>query len=143
PSLTPARLVVLGGVAATAAVALLALAVASLADPLPFPGAWSAAVALVCAAIVVWRQRTAAEPLIPRGLLLRRSVAVGGALFVVVGTILLATFYVVTLYLQQVRGLSPSAATVAYLPLPLAMLAGPQLAPRLLRRVTASHVLRP
>lgn len=141
PPRTPARLDVLGGVAATAAVALLALAVASLADPLPVPGAWAAAGALVCAAIVVWRQRTAAEPLIPRGLLRRRSVAVGGALFVVVGTILLATFYVVTLYLQQVRGLSPSAATVAYLPLPLAMFAGTQLAPRLLRRVTPRNVL--
>lgn len=141
PARMPVRLDVFGGVAATGAVALLALAAASLADPGSMPGQWAAAGALVCAAIVVWRQHTARDPLIPRALLRLRAVTVGGSIFVLVGTVLLATFYIVTLYLQQVRGLSPAAATVVYLPLPLAMFAGTQLAPRLLARWAPRDVL--
>ncbi len=136
-----ARLDILGGVAATGAVALLALAATALAEPGPIPWTGAAIGALVCAAVLVWRQRSAREPLIPRALLRRRSVTVGAVLFMLVGTILLATFYLVTLYLQQVRSLSPAAATLVYLPLPLAMFAGTQLAPWLLARVAPRQVL--
>lgn len=79
------------------------------------------------------RQATASDPLIPRELLRSRTIVTGNVVFVLVGTILLCTFFITTLFLQQVRGLDPLAAALIYLPVPAAMLAGTQAAPRLLR----------
>lgn len=79
------------------------------------------------------RQALAQHPLIPRELLCSPVTAVGNMIFVLVGTILLGTFFVATLFLQQVRHLEPLMAALIYLPVPIAMLAGTQAAPRLLR----------
>ena len=79
------------------------------------------------------RQFTARDPLVPRGLFRSRAIVIGNTTFALVGTILLGTFFITTLYLQQVRGLAPLEAALMYLPMPAAMLAGTQLAPRILR----------
>lgn len=89
----------------------------------------------------VLRLRYAANPLVPRTLLQLRSVTVGSGIFVLVGTILLATFYIVTLYLQDVRRLEPLEATLVYVPLPLAALVGTQIAPRLIAKSAPRDVL--
>ena len=86
------------------------------------------------------RQIRGRDPLIPPELLRSRPIMIGNAVFVLVGTCLLGTFFIMTVYLQHGRGLDPLAAAVAYLPVPLAMFAGTQLAPRLLR-LGASDVL--
>ncbi|MEV6964584.1 MFS transporter [Hamadaea sp. NPDC051192] len=91
------------------------------------------AAAAVLLGIFVLRQLTAANPLIPTALLKIRNVAVGNVAFALVGAILIAMFFIITLYLQQVRGLSSLEAALIYLPVPLAMLAGTQVAPRLMR----------
>lgn len=78
-------------------------------------------------------QVSVVDPLIPRELLRSRAIVTGNLIFVLVGTVLLGTFFITTLFLQQVRELDPLAAALTYLPVPVAMLAGTQAAPRLLR----------
>lgn len=97
--------------------------------------------AAVLACLFVWRQRVASDPVIPRALLRNRTTTTGAALFIVVGTLLLSTFFVVTMYLQEVRLYEPAAAALVYLPLPLAMLLGTILAPRALTRMAPGSVL--
>ena len=92
---------------------------------------FAAAAALLVAFGV--RQATVGDPLVPRELLTSRTVVTGNLILVLVGSILLGTFFITTLFLQQVRGLDPLAAALSYLPVPAAMLAGTQAAPRLLR----------
>lgn len=81
----------------------------------------------------VARQRVAAEPLIPTVLLKMRNVSVGNIIFAIVGTILISVFFFITLYLQQVREFGSLEAALLYLPIPLGMFAGTQVAPRVLR----------
>lgn len=85
--------------------------------------------AVLLGAVFVGRQTRSTHPLIPPALLRRRTVLVGTLVFSIVGTILLATFFLVTMYLQRVRLLAPTASAAAYLPVPLAMLTGTLLAP--------------
>jgi predicted MFS family arabinose efflux permease len=89
--------------------------------------------AVVLLATFVARQVMAKAPLVPRAVLGRRNIAVGNVIFALVGTILIATFFFITLFLQQVRGYGSLHAALIYLPVPLAMLAGTQVAPRVLR----------
>jgi EmrB/QacA subfamily drug resistance transporter len=89
------------------------------------------AIALLAAFVV--RQRVAAEPLIPTVLLKMSNVSVGNIVFALVGTILLSVFFFITLYLQQVREFNSLEAALLYLPIPLGMFAGTQVAPRVLR----------
>jgi EmrB/QacA subfamily drug resistance transporter len=98
--------------------------------------------ALALLAAFVWRQRTAANPMIPTFLLRSRTIVVGNVVIALVGTLLLATFFIITLYLQRVRGAGPLAAAITYVPIPLAMLAGTQLAPRVVQRVGPGLALR-
>lgn len=140
PAHTAARLDLPGAVAATGALILLAFTAASLEDPSATTAAAAAAAALF-GVVFVLRQRHAADPLIHRSVLASRSVTVGSGIFVLVGTVLLATFYIVTLYLQDVRGLAPLEATLVYVPLPLATFVGTQVAPRLMARMAPRDVL--
>ncbi|MGH3981016.1 MAG: MFS transporter [Pseudonocardiaceae bacterium] len=93
-----------------------------------------AVAALLLAAFVV-RQRTATAPLVPTELFRRRNIVIGNATIPLVGVLLFATFFVVTLYMQQVRGYSPIEAGLIYVPINVTMLAGAYLAPRLAARV--------
>lgn len=101
---------------------------------------WTSAATLVefglAAALLVAfvaRQVLAASPLLPTALFKLRSIGFGNAIFALVGTILISTFFFITLFLQQVRGNTALEAALLYLPVPLAMLAGTQVAPRILR----------
>ncbi|WP_433831173.1 MFS transporter [Actinoplanes sp. CA-015351] len=88
--------------------------------------------ALLIVAFVL-RQRRAADPLLPTVLFSRRNVVVGNIIFTLVGTVLISMFFIITLFLQQVRDFDSLGAALIYLPVPFAMLAGTQVAPRLLR----------
>ena len=79
------------------------------------------------------RQRVASAPLISREILRRRTAVVGNMIFALVGTILISTFFFVTLFLQRVRGLDSLEAALIYLPIPIGMFIGTQVAPRILR----------
>ena len=83
--------------------------------------------------LFVVRQVTASAPLIPTMLLAKRNIAMGNTIFALVGIILISTFFFITLFLQQVRDYSSLHAALVYLPVPLAMLLGTQVAPRMMR----------
>jgi EmrB/QacA subfamily drug resistance transporter len=91
------------------------------------------AVAAVLLAVFVVRQRTAENPLIPRVLLGQRNLLVGNVAIALIGTLMFGTFFIITLYMQEVRGYSPLFTGLMYLPIPVATFTGTQLAPRLLR----------
>lgn len=132
---TDAKLDIVGAATATAGLLMLILAMSR-------GGAqgWGAtstlvqfgAAALLLAAFVV-RQRTAADPVLPSALLRMRPLVIGNVAFALVGTLLISTFFIITLYLQQVLGYGPAKAGLSYVPVPLAMLIGTQVAPRVLR----------
>ncbi|MEU6576901.1 DHA2 family efflux MFS transporter permease subunit [Streptomyces sp. NPDC046805] len=75
--------------------------------------------------------RTAA-PLMPLGLLRRRSVASANASTLVSGLVMFCTWYFMTLYTQNVLGYSPLEAGLALVPSSLAVVIGSKLAPRLM-----------
>ncbi|MFE4961390.1 MFS transporter [Streptomyces sp. NPDC056660] len=77
--------------------------------------------------------RTAA-PLMPLGLLGRRTVASANAAMLVSGSAMFCTWYFMTLYAQNVLGYSPLEAGLALVPSSVAVLVGSKLAPRLMRR---------
>jgi MFS family permease len=136
-SRTPVPVDLLGAVAASGTLSLLALAAVSLEADGPAAGSTVGAAvgAVALGLLLVLRQRYAAHPLIPPTLLRIRSVVVGNGIFVLVGTVMLGTFFFVTLYLQETRGLAPLQATLAYLPIPVATLAGTRLAPWIIGRI--------
>lgn len=143
PSRTPAPVDLIGAVAAAGTLSLLALAAVSLEASGPASGATIGA-AVGSAAfglLLVLRQRYAAAPLVPPALLRIRSVVVGNGIFVLVGTVMLGTFFFVTLYLQETRGLAPLQATLAYLPIPVATLVGTRLAPWIIGRFGPHNAL--
>ncbi|RKS04838.1 EmrB/QacA subfamily drug resistance transporter [Nocardiopsis sp. Huas11] len=143
PSPTRGSVDLIGAVAATGTLSLLALAAVSLEAQGP-----AAATTVVAASgavgfglVLVLRQMYASDPLIAPALLRIRSIVVGGTVFALVGTVLLGTFFFVTLYLQEVRGLAPLHATLAYVPIPLAVLAGTRSAPWLIGRLGPRNAL--
>lgn len=143
PSRTPAPVDLAGAVAATGTLSLLALAAVSFeaSGPAAAGTIGAAGGAVACGLLLVLRQRHAATPLIPPTLLRNRSVTAGNGIFALVGTALLGTFFFVTLYLQEIRGLAPLHATLAYVPIPLAALAGTQVAPWVIGRLGPHNAL--
>lgn len=89
------------------------------------------AVAAVLVTAFVVRQRVATAPLVPTELFRRRNIVIGNITIPLVGVLLFATFFVITLYMQQVRGYSPIEAGLMYVPINVTMLVGAHLAPRL------------
>jgi EmrB/QacA subfamily drug resistance transporter len=79
----------------------------------------------------VWRERTARAPLVRLGMLRDRTLAGGLALIVTASALLAGTFFLVSLYLQRVVGLSPLEAGLLFLPVAFALIAGAQAGSRL------------
>lgn len=90
------------------------------------------AIGLVCLAIAIQRQRTSSNPLVPPAVLRSAGVPAGNLLTALVGFSLFGGFFVVTAYLQQVRGLEPLTAGLLMVPLSLALFAGSRVAAYLL-----------
>lgn len=84
--------------------------------------------------VFVVRQRLATAPMIPTPLLKRRGLVFGNVVMTFVGTLMFGTFFIITLYMQNVRGLSAWEAGLLYVPIPVAIVIGTQLAPRLALR---------
>jgi predicted MFS family arabinose efflux permease len=83
-------------------------------------------VAAVLLSAFVWRERTAREPLVRLGLLRDRFLT-GGLMVIVAASALLAgTFFLVSLYLQRMAGLSPLDAGLLFLPVAIALIVGAQ-----------------
>ncbi|MEW2304419.1 MFS transporter [Streptomyces sp. NPDC006655] len=91
-----------------------------------------AGVALIGLFLAVEARTTA--PLMPLGLLGRRSVASANAAMLVSGSAMFCMWYFMTLYAQNVLGYSPLEAGLALVPSSVAVLVGSKSAPRLMRR---------
>jgi EmrB/QacA subfamily drug resistance transporter len=98
-----------------------------------------AAAAVLLAGFVLTQARSA-NPLVPLGLFRdrNRSGAYATMLLLAIGP--MGTFYVITLYLQQVQQLTPLQSGLAWLPFALGLVIGAGAAPKLLLRRAPRHV---
>ncbi|MFG3494217.1 MFS transporter [Streptomyces sp. NPDC047928] len=99
------------------------------------------AVAALLLGAFVARQLRAAAPLIPRVLFRRANVVLGNAVNTLLGALLFGLFFIIALFLQQVRDYSPLLAAGATVPISIAMFTGSQLAFRTFARVPPVTVL--
>jgi predicted MFS family arabinose efflux permease len=76
-------------------------------------GGLGGAAALLAAFVL--HERSARDPLVPPGLVRRRTVAVGNAVMLVAAAGLFAMFFFITLYMQVVKGWTPLRAGVSAL----------------------------
>jgi EmrB/QacA subfamily drug resistance transporter len=103
---------------------------------------WSAprTVALLAGAVLalvvfVLVERRAAAPLVPLSVFRVRSLVVADAISLLTGGVLPATFFFLSLYLQEVRGLGPLAAGLMLLPPAVGISLGARTSPLLMRRL--------
>jgi EmrB/QacA subfamily drug resistance transporter len=117
PPRTGGQLDVPGAVTATAGVGLLVLAVARAGDTLQAiqPALLSAA-AIVLLAVFVVRERRTQAPLFDLTLLSDRGIAGANLALIAVGAYSAAQVLLVTLYLQEGRGLSPVLTGLCFVP---------------------------
>lgn len=95
---------------------------------------------VLLAAFLVVEARTA-QPLVALRMLRRRTVAWGNAGGLVTFSMMSSVVFLCTLYLQQVRGISPLASGLVFGMLGLGAAAGGWLAPRLVARMGAHRLL--
>ncbi|HEX5301748.1 MAG TPA: MFS transporter, partial [Streptosporangiaceae bacterium] len=98
------------------------------------------ALAVVLLAAFAAAERSASRPLVPAGLWRTRSLVAGVLIMLGATGILVATFFLNSLYLQEVQGVSALRTGLAFLPVALVIGAGAHLAARLLPRI-GSRVL--
>ena len=106
-----------GAVTVTAGVALLVLAIARAGDTLQvIQPALLAAVAVLLLAAFIVRERRARAPLLDLALLKDRGIAGANLTLIAVGAFSAGQVLVVTLYLQEGRGLSPVLTGLCFIP---------------------------
>ena len=93
-----------------------------------------AAAAVLLAAFAMIEARSAA-PLVPLGILRRRSLAVGNTVMACLGVVMTSGFFFLSLYLQQSLGYSALRTGAAIVPMTVLLAAGPLAAKRLLPRL--------
>jgi EmrB/QacA subfamily drug resistance transporter len=86
------------------------------------------ALGLVLAGGFVALERTAREPLVPLGLLVRRPLLAGQLVMLATSGLLLATYFLASLYLQRLQGYTALGTGLVFLPAALATIAGSHLA---------------
>ncbi|HZA82063.1 MAG TPA: MFS transporter, partial [Actinomycetes bacterium] len=86
------------------------------------------AAGLVLAGGFVAVERTAREPLVPLGLLARRPLLAGQLVMLASSGLLLATYFLASLYLQRLHGSTALDTGLVFLPAALATIAGSHLA---------------
>ncbi|MFH8408988.1 MFS transporter [Streptomyces sp. NPDC018019] len=85
-------------------------------------------------ALFLWRQATAAEPLLPLSMFRIRTLRTGFAVQGLVGVALMGSLVYVMIYLQLVRGIDPTAASLFMIPVALGMAGSGLLTGRLAAR---------
>jgi EmrB/QacA subfamily drug resistance transporter len=88
----------------------------------------SLALGLVLAGGFIAVERTAREPLVPLGLLARRPLLAGQLVMLATSGLLLATYFLASLYLQRLLGYTALDTGLVFLPAALATIAGSHLA---------------
>jgi EmrB/QacA subfamily drug resistance transporter len=82
-----------------------------------------------------------AHPLVPLRLFRSRALTGANLIMVLIGSVMFGVFFFLSQYLQDVHGYSPLRAGFAFLPMPLAIIAGTQLSSRLIGRFTPRVLL--
>src|SRR4051794_27451769 len=81
------------------------------------------------------------HPLMPMRLFRSRALTGANLIMVLIGSVMFSLFFFLSQYLQDVHGYSPLQAGFAFLPMPLAIIAGTQLSTRLLARTSPRTLL--
>ncbi len=102
----------------------------------PFVIAGFAAAALL-AALFVWREAYAPQPMLPLSLFRNRVFASTSLVGLLVNVAIYGLIFVLSLYFQQVNGLSPFATGLAFVPMLGAVLPVNLMAPRVTERIGA------
>jgi EmrB/QacA subfamily drug resistance transporter len=80
----------------------------------------------------VWRERTTPVPLVRLAMLAERTLTGGLIVLVAASALLAGTFFITSLYVQRVIGLTPLETGVAFVPVALALIVGAQVGSRLI-----------
>jgi EmrB/QacA subfamily drug resistance transporter len=96
--------------------------------------------AVVLLATFAWVERSMREPLIPPATWRNRPLVAGAGVILVVTALLVAVFFLNTLYLQDVLGWSALEAGLAFVPLVVVIAAGAKAAPGLISRLGAPNL---
>lgn len=136
------RVDTLGAVLGTAGMVSLVYAITrfgedGFADPIAYALVGAALVLLV---VFVLTQRSSRSPLVPLSLFRDRNRA--GAYLTMLGLAIgpMGTFYVITLYMQQVAGFSPLRTGLSWLPFALGIILGAGIAPKLLLKTGPRYI---
>jgi EmrB/QacA subfamily drug resistance transporter len=86
------------------------------------------AIGLVLAGVFAGLERATSEPLVPLGLLARRPTVAGQLVMLASSGLLLATYFLASLYLQRLLGSTALGTGLIFLPAALATIAGSHLA---------------
>ncbi|GAB7030506.1 MFS transporter [Streptomyces sp. NPDC021749] len=97
--------------------------------------------AALLALFALWEAKGARDPLLPFAVLRDRSVSLANASMFLTAAATFSMWYFLSLHLQNQRGFSPLATGLAFLPQYLAIVAGAQLAARLLPACGARRLL--
>lgn len=82
------------------------------------------AVAAACLGLFVRAEKRSSKPLVPLSILCRRGIVVANVVIAVVGAIMTATMYFLSLYLQQSLGASPLRTGLALVPMSIVLTLG-------------------
>jgi EmrB/QacA subfamily drug resistance transporter len=139
------RLGAFGAVAGTGAMMALAWGVtrageAGLADPATLVPLGVAAILL---AVFVAIQARSADPMLPLSVLAERNRAGSYGAMLLFGAGMMGTYYLLTLYLQQVAGFGPTRAGIAALPFAVGIVLGAGVSSRLVEKLPPRAVAVP
>src|ERR1700742_399085 len=101
-------------------------------------GLFAAGLVLLAAFVAI--ERRSAAPLMRLSIFKVRSLAVGDAALLLVGSAMFGMFYFASLYVQEVLGYSPLKAGLAFLPVTAGIMIGAGVAQQLIKRVGVRNV---
>ena len=99
------------------------------------------ALAAVCSALFVWREARAAQPMLPLALFSHRMFALTSLVGLLVNVAFYGLIFVLSLYFQQVNGLSAFATGLAFVPMLGAVLPANLIAPHVAERIGAPRTI--
>ena len=129
----------------TAAVLALAIGITRVGETglADFSAVISLATAVVLLVLFVTMQARSADPMLPLSLLSERNRAGSYGAMLLFGAGMMGTYYVLTLYLQQVFGFGPTRAGIAALPFAIGIVFGAGLSSKLVEKLPPRAVAVP
>ncbi len=91
--------------------------------------------AALIAVFAIFETKYAHSPIIPMKLLASRSLGVANAAMFMVGAAIFASWYFMSLYMQEVLGYTPLQAGLAFVPQTLAIMVGAQISSRIVTKL--------